>query len=214
MPQHARECPNGAASVTDDQPAAAGPAASSRTLPWRAALAGQLILLAAQFVLGMAVNLFARVPAVHPGSVRPGSDYFTSLARAVSWALTSGDVLLRLHVIAGLLAVAAGIVLVLAAMWAGGRRRAVAAWSGLAFVVGAGFNGGSFLIFGDGDKLASFLMASLFLLAVVVYTVALPLEARGSGAAAPTGGVTADWQADEDTAAVVPEAPADPGDGG
>ena len=197
--------------MTDDQPAAAVPPPGRRTLPWRAALAGQLILLAAQFVLGMAVNLFARVPAVHPGSVRPGSDYFTSLARAVSWALTGGDVLLRLHVIAGLLAVAAGVVLVPAGMWAGGRRRAVAAWSGLAFVVGAGFNGGSFLIFGDGDKLASFLMASLFLLAVMVYAVALLLEMREAGGE-PAGGVAADWPSAVTTAAVVPEAPGESGE--
>ncbi len=198
--------------MTDDQPAAAESESGRRALPWRAALAGQLILLAAQFALGMAVNLFTHVPAVHPGSVRPGSDYFTSLARAVSWALTGGGALLRVHVIAGLLAVAAGLVLVLAAMWAGGRRRAVAAWSGLAFVVGAGFNGGSFLIFGDGDKLASFLMASLFLLAVVVYAVALLLEMRTGGVAAD--GVPAGWPSEVDTAAVVPEAPGDSGGAG
>ena len=199
--------------MTDDQPAAALPVPGRRALPWRAALVGQLILLAAQFALGMAVNLFTRVPAVHPGSVRPGSDYFTSLARALSWAMTGGDMLLRVHVIAGLLAVAAGLVLVAAAMWAGGRRRAVAAWSGLAFVVGAGFNGGSFLIFGDGDKLASFLMASLFLLAVVVYGVALLLEVRSSGVVAADG-VPAGWRAEADTAAVVPEAPGESGGGG
>ena len=198
--------------MTDNQPAAAGPAPGGRALPWRAALAGQLILLAAQFVLGMAVNLFARIPAAHPGSVRPGSDYFTSLARAVSWALTGGQVLLRLHVIAGLLAVVAGLVLVPAAMWAGGRRRVVAAWSGLAFVVGAGFNGGSFLIFGDGDRLASFLMASLFLLAVVVYAVALLLEPRTVVAAADS--VPAGWPSDVDTAAVVPKTPGDSSEGG
>lgn len=200
--------------MTDDQLDAAGPAPGARALPWRACLAGQLAVLAAQFVLGMAVNLFARVPAVHPGSVRAGSDYFTSLARAVSWAVTSGGVLLRLHVIAGLLTVAAGLVLVPAAMWAGGRRRAVAAWSGLAFVVGAGFNGGSFLIFGDGDKLASFLMASLFLLAVVVYGVALLLERRGSGPAGEDDGPPPWRETEEDTAAVVAEAPADSGDAG
>ncbi len=199
--------------MTDDQLDAAGPAPGARALPWRACLAGQLVVLAAQFVLGMAVNLFARVPAVHPGSVQAGSDYFTSLARAVSWAVTGGGVLLRLHVLAGLLTVVAGLVLVPAAMWAGGRRRSVAAWSGLAFVVGAGFNGGSFLIFGDGDKLASFLMASLFLLAVVVYAVALLLEMRSSGGTAADD-VPAGWPSEVDTAAVVPEAPGDAGGGG
>jgi len=190
-----------------DQPSAAGPEPGARTLPWRASLTGQLILLAAQFVLGTAVNLFAHVPAVHPGSVRPGNDYFTSLARALAWSMTGGGALLRLHVIAGLLAVALGIAVTIAATWAGGRWRAVAAWTGLAFVLGAGFNGGSFLIFGSGDSLASFLMAMLFLVAVVIYGVALLLEVRTGGAA--EDGWPDNWAADVDTTAVAPDGPPD-----
>jgi hypothetical protein len=192
-----------------DSPDAARPAPGDRARLWRAGLTVQLILLAAQFVLGMTVNLYVRIPAVHPGSVRPGSDYFSGLARAVPWALASGPLPLRLHVMLGLVTLAVAIVVVVAALWAGGRGRAVAAWTGLAFVIGAGFNGGSFLIFGSGDSLASLLMACLFLLAVLVYTVALLQDVRGGGPAAD--GLTAGRQSDADSSVSVPEAPAEAG---
>lgn len=202
-------------SVTDS-PAAARPAPGNRALPWRAGLTVQLILLAAQFVLGMAVNLYVRIPAVHPGSVRPGSDYFSGLARAVPWALASGPQPLRLHVMLGLLTLAVAIVVVAVALWTGGRGRAAAAWAGLAFVIGAGFNGGSFLIFGSGDSLASLLMACLFLLAVLVYGVALLLDVRGGGGSGPVtaGVVPAGWQSGADSPVPVPEAPAEAGTDG
>src|SRR5215469_6210335 len=44
-----------------------------------------LILLAAQFLVGMLVNLFVQVPAVHPGTNAP--EYFSGVAQGVAWAL-------------------------------------------------------------------------------------------------------------------------------
>lgn len=162
--------------VVTHRPGTAGRAVGAGARLWRAALIVQLILLAAEFVAGMAANLYARVPAVHPGSVRPGTDYFTDLARAERWVLGSGPPALPVHVVLSLLIGVAAIGLVVVAVRAGGRGRAVVAWAGLALIVGAGFNGGSFLVFGDGDRLASFLMACLFLAAVLCYAAGLARE--------------------------------------
>jgi hypothetical protein len=59
-----------------------------------------LILLAAQFLLGMLVNLFVQVPAVHPGANAP--EYFTGVAQGVAWALFNAPWLLWIHVVVGL----------------------------------------------------------------------------------------------------------------
>jgi hypothetical protein len=152
---------------------------------WRAALTAQLILLAAEFVAGMAGNLYGRLPAVHPGSVRAGTDYFTDLGQAERWVTASGPPVLQVHVLLSLLIGVAAIALLVIAARAGGRGRAFVAWAGLVVIVGAGFNGGSFLIFGDGDRLASFAMALLFLLAVVSYAAGLARELRLRGQAQP-----------------------------
>ncbi|MDR0344651.1 MAG: hypothetical protein LBI49_16360 [Nocardiopsaceae bacterium] len=152
---------------------------------WRAALILQLILLAAEFVAGMAGNLYARIPAIHPGSVRAGTDYFTDLGRAEGWVTASGPPVLQFHVLLSLLIGVLAIALLVIAARAGGRGRAFVAWAGLVVIVGAGFNGGSFLIFGDGDRLASFAMALLFLLAVISYAAGLGSELRRRGRARP-----------------------------
>jgi hypothetical protein len=161
-----------------DCPETASPDPRRRARLWLAALAAELILLAAEFLAGMTVNLYGRLPVSHPGSVRRGSDYFTDLGRAEYWVFTGGPAALRVHVVLSLLIGAVAVVLVVAATRAGGRDRALAAWAGLVLIIGAGFNGGSFLIFGDGDNFASFLMAGLFLLAVGSYVVALIREMR------------------------------------
>lgn len=165
------------------RPVTAGRDAGAAARLWRAGLTVQLILLAAEFVAGMAGNLYARLPAVHPGSVRAGTDYFTDLGRAERWVTASGPPVLQVHVLLSLLIGVMAIVLLVIGARAGGRGRAFVAWAGLVVIVGAGFNGGSFLIFGDGDSLASFAMALLFLLAVVSYAAGLVGELRLRGRA-------------------------------
>ena len=166
-------------------PVTAGRDTGAAARLWRAALTVQLILLAAEFVAGMAGNLYARLPAVHPGSVRAGTDYFTDLGQAERWVTASGPPMLQVHVLLSLLIGVVAIALVVIVARAGGRGRAFVAWAGLVVIVGAGFNGGSFLIFGDGDSLASFAMALLFLLAVVSYAAGLARELRLRGRAQP-----------------------------
>src|ERR1700736_2149043 len=54
-----------------------------------------LVMLIAQFMLGMAVNLFVKIPTDHPGSNPP--EYFSGVAQSVTWAILHGHVLLAVH---------------------------------------------------------------------------------------------------------------------
>src|SRR5579884_3501726 len=73
-----------------------------------------LMLLAAQFLIGMLVNLFVQVPAVHPGTSAP--DYFTGVAQGVFWALFNAQWELLIHVVVGLLLFILSIVLLVLAI--------------------------------------------------------------------------------------------------
>ena len=120
--------------------------------------------LAAQFLLGMAVNLFAAIPPEHPGT-RAG--FFAGVPQVVAWALGHGAVTLRLHVALGLaLCLEGAVVLVLAVR----SRRRGWIWMaavGLCGLLGALANGASYLIFGH--QFSSFLMAVAFAIAAAAY---------------------------------------------
>jgi hypothetical protein len=130
-----------------------------------------------QFAAGMLVNLFTTIPGGHPGS-QP-SDYFAGSFDSIGWAITqSGLPALAFHTAWGLLLAVTGVVLILLARPVGMRSVTVAAVLGFLFIVGAGFNGASFLDF-NADY-SSMIMATLFGLAVVSYSVVLfllPVEA-------------------------------------
>lgn len=126
-----------------------------------------LLLLAVQFLIGMLVNLYVTVPAVHPGA--NASNYFSGVVQAVVWALTHGTLYLLLHAIIGLLLFLASLILMGLAIAA--RRRAwiissIIGWIG---IMGAGFNGASFMNYGH--NFSSLLMSIGFLLAVISYAV-------------------------------------------
>jgi hypothetical protein len=103
------------------------------------------ILVLIQAAIGMVVNLYVTIPAHHPGA-RP-ANYFTGSANSVAWAITHGAPALAIHATLGLaLAVMVIGVAVRAFAVAGWTVRA---WSilGALLVIGAGFNGASFLDF-------------------------------------------------------------------
>jgi heme A synthase len=134
---------------------------------------GLLIALLVQFGLGMYVNLFATIPLNHPG--HGAANFFAGSYHSVAWAETSQRAPLILAVHAGL-----GLLLVLGSLWLvvlaiRGRRRgfAWAAVLGALFIVGAGFNGASFLNYNEDAN--SYVMALLFALAVLCYVVLLAL---------------------------------------
>jgi len=54
-----------------------------------------LVMLIAQFLLGMAVNLFVKIPTDHPGSNPP--EYFSGVAQSVTWAILHGNIWLAIH---------------------------------------------------------------------------------------------------------------------
>jgi hypothetical protein len=139
-----------------------------------------LVMLIGQFLLGMAVNLFVKIPDQHPGANPP--EYFSGVAQSVTWAILHGNVLLAIHGGFGLVLVVAAVGTLVQAI--GNRRRGIvmSAVFGLIGVLGAGFNGGSFLNYHQ--DFSSMLMATGFAIAVVAYSVGLYIANETSTATA------------------------------
>jgi len=164
-----------ATSVTTPTPATAG---------LRRNALGTVVLVLIQAAIGMVVNLYVTIPASHPGA-RP-ANYFSGSASSIGWAITHGAAALAIHAVLGL---------ALAIMVIGGAirsfavaSRAVRAWSilGALLVIGAGFNGASFLDFNK--SASSLIMALLAFAAVVCYAVLLFLLPGVRALAAVDGG--------------------------
>jgi hypothetical protein len=126
-----------------------------------------LLFLAAQFLVGMLVNLFVKVPPAHPGVV--ASNYFVGVVQGVAWALVSSPLALLLHVIVGLLLFLASLILVGLAIASRSRAWIITSLLGLIGIMGAGFNGASFLNYGH--DFSSLIMSISFLLAVISYAI-------------------------------------------
>jgi len=135
-----------------------------------------LVMLIAQFMLGMAVNLFVKIPTNHPGSNPP--EYFSGVAQSVTWAILHGNVLVAVHAGFGLVLVIAAVGTLVQAI--GNRRRGIvlSAVFGFIGVLGAGFNGGSYLNYHE--DFSSMLMATGFAIAVVAYSAGLYLAVEGA----------------------------------
>jgi hypothetical protein len=137
----------------------------------RRMLLAVIALVLVQAGIGMYVNLFVTIPTRHPGA-RPSS-YFAGSARSVAWAVAHGAPTLVVHAVLGL---ALAVLVIGVAVYAvRGGRRPVGAWSVLAglLVIGAGFNGASFLDFNH--DISSLIMALLAFGAVTCYSAALYL---------------------------------------
>lgn len=135
----------------------------------RLLLVAAILLVLCQAGLGMDVNLFVHVPAQHPGA-HPGN-YLSGSYQSVRWAVSHGQPALAVHA-------ALGLALVVVAAWLAMRAlrsssRWVGAWSTLGglLVVGAAFNGASFLDFNENSS--SLIMALLAFGAVASYAMAL-----------------------------------------
>ena len=135
----------------------------------RRAVLGVSVLVLVQAGIGMIVNLDETIPAHHPGA-HP-SNYFTGSARSVAWAVSHGAAALVIHATLGLALVALAIVVAVRALRIA--NRAVTIWALVAagLIIGAGFNGASFLDFNK--NVSSLVMALLALGSVACYTVAL-----------------------------------------
>ncbi len=137
-------------------------------------LLAAILLVLVQSALGMDVNLYVTVPAHHPGA--HAGNYFAGSLHSVGWAIAHGAAMLAVHATLGLALV--GLVVGIAVRAIGSGRRAIGGWSVLAglLVIGAGFNGASFLDFGH--NINSLIMALLALAAIGCYATALMLLGR------------------------------------
>ena len=123
-----------------------------------------LILLLCQFALGISTNLYSKIPGGHPGA-HP-HNYFSGSAQSVGWAIGHGGVVLAAHTLLGLGLVAAALTALVSAVRLRNARTVTVMGLGLGFVIGAGFNGASFLDFAS--NASSLVMAMLFALAILL----------------------------------------------
>jgi hypothetical protein len=132
-----------------------------------------MILLITQAAVGMIVNLYAAIPTNHPGA-HP-SNYFVGSFHSIVWAITHGGVALAAHRVLGVALVLLVIGTAIEALRLGAR--AVAVWSSIAavLVLGAAFNGASFLDFNRNTS--SLVMALLAFAALACYSAILFLQA-------------------------------------
>jgi hypothetical protein len=130
-----------------------------------------ILLVLVQAGIGMDVNLFVTVPSGHPGA--DPSNYFSGSYRSVAWAIAHGAPALVAHASLGLALVVIVIGVAIHAVRLGGR--AIGALSVLAglLVIGAGFNGASFLDFNH--DISSLIMMLLALAALACYSAVLYL---------------------------------------
>ncbi|HEY2508063.1 MAG TPA: hypothetical protein VGI58_16225 [Streptosporangiaceae bacterium] len=151
--------------------------------PRQLSLAGRLLaiyltlclLLIAQYLLGMVANLFVTVPARHPGA--GASNYFGGIVSAFGWVIPNGPAWIAAHAALGMaLAVAAFAAVVVAWPHASRAARWLSIFGALT-IVGAGFNGMSFLNYGH--DASSMIMAGLWALALACYLAALALLLAG-----------------------------------
>jgi hypothetical protein len=136
-----------------------------------------LLLLSIEIVLGMAVNLFVKVPAGDKG---------TSLFAGFAAAITAGPVSLAIHAVVGTLIVLAAISVLIRAISTRRGLQIALAIIGLLAVFGAWTSGAGFV--GDGKDSASFSMATLTAIAIAAYASALfavPAVAAGTAKSEP-----------------------------
>ena len=135
----------------------------------RAATLVAILLVLAQSAVGVIVNLYVAVPDHHPGA-HPSS-YLSGSFRSVVWAVAHGAPSLAIHAVLGLALILVALRVVLRSWRL--RRPAITALATLAalLVIGAGFNGASFLDFDE--NASSLIMALLALASVGCYAAVL-----------------------------------------
>jgi hypothetical protein len=130
---------------------------------------GAIVLVLVEAAIGMGVNLYVAVPTHHPGS-HP-SNYLAGSYHSVTWAIGSGAATLAVHAALGLALVVMVISIGVRALTL--ERAGITFWAVLGglLVIGAGFNGASFLDFNN--NVSSLIMALLTLASVGSYAMVL-----------------------------------------
>jgi len=134
------------------------------------------LLLLAQLLLGMATNLFAVIPSAHPGA--DARDYFTGAAAALAWVIPHGPAWVAAHAAFGLALIALAPLVIVLARRHGARADLGTAVLGALALIGAAFNGLSFLDYGH--DFSSMIMTALWALAMACYLTGMLLAARST----------------------------------
>jgi hypothetical protein len=132
---------------------------------------GIAVLVIAQTAVGMVVNLYVTIPVHHPGA-QP-ANYLAGSLRSIAWAVGHGPLALAIHASLGLAIVAITIWVAIRAVALRTGWVALASVLAAGLVIGAGFNGASFVDFNH--NVSSLLMALLALGALSCYLAALYL---------------------------------------
>jgi hypothetical protein len=131
-------------------------------------------LLLIQYLLGMVVNVYVVLPNQHPGA--GAGNYFSGAVAGLAWTITSGPAWAAAHAAFGM-ALAAAALAALALAWRTGTTAAkTASVLGALAIIGAGFNGASFVDYGH--AFSSMIMAGLWALALACYLTAAILAVR------------------------------------
>lgn len=127
------------------------------------------LLLLAQFLLGMVVNLYVNIPKNHPGA--GAHNFFAGIASAIGWVIPDGPAWLAAHVAFGLALVVAAFANMAWSPSIGSRLCTTAAALGALAILGAAFNGASFVNYRH--DFSSMIMAGLWALALASYLTCL-----------------------------------------
>ena len=132
------------------------------------------VLLLIQYLLGMAVNLYVGLPGRHPGA--GAGNYFAGAASGLAWVIPHGPVWAAAHAAFGLALVLAAFAAIALTWGQDSRVATVTSVLGALAILGAAFNGVSFLNYGH--AFSSMIMAGLWALALACYITGLFLAAR------------------------------------
>ena len=136
---------------------------------------GACALLLIQYLLGMAVNVYVVLPGRHPGA--GAGDYFSGAAAGLAWLIADGPAWAAAHAALGMALAAAALAATALAWRRGTTAGRVASVTGALAVIGAGFNGASFVDYGH--AFSSMIMAGLWALALSCYLTGAILAVRG-----------------------------------
>jgi len=132
-------------------------------------------LLLVQYLLGMVVNFYVALPGHHPGA--GASDYFSGAAVGLAWLISNGPAWASAHAGLGMALAALALAAIVLAWRRSSTAGRAASVTGALAVIGAGFNGTSFLNYGH--DFSSLIMAGLWALALACYLTGAILGMRG-----------------------------------